>query len=176
MKDATAPITSDRRTKRNVAVLVAAQAVLGAQMPMMFTIGGLAGQSLATNPCWATLPISMIVLGSMLTATPMSALMQRFGRRAGFVVGCFGGATGASICAFALMRGSFELFLLGALFSGIYMSAQGFYRFAVADSASDSFRAKAISYVMAGGLLAAIIGPQLVKVTAASLVVPFMGT
>ena len=176
MTDATAPITSDRRTKRNVAVLVAAQAVLGAQMPMMFTIGGLAGQSLATNPCWATLPISMIVLGSMLTATPMSALMQRFGRRAGFVVGCFGGATGASICAFALMRGSFELFLLGALFSGIYMSAQGFYRFAVADSASDAFRAKAISYVMAGGLLAAIIGPQLVKVTAASLVVPFMGT
>ena len=176
MTDATAPITSDRRTKRNVAVLVAAQALLGAQMPMMFTIGGLAGQSLATNPCWATLPISMIVLGSMLTATPMSALMQRFGRRAGFVVGCFGGAMGASICAFALMRGSFELFLLGALFSGIYMSAQGFYRFAVADSASDAFRAKAISYVMAGGLLAAIIGPQLVKVTATSLVVPFMGT
>lgn len=176
MTDATAPITSDRRTKRNVAVLVAAQALLGAQMPMMFTIGGLAGQSLATNPCWATLPISMIVLGSMLSATPMSALMQRFGRRAGFVVGCFGGAMGASICAFALMRGSFELFLLGALFSGIYMSAQGFYRFAVADSASDAFRAKAISYVMAGGLLAAIIGPQLVKVTATSLVVPFMGT
>ena len=176
MTDATALITSDRRTKRNVAVLVAAQALLGAQMPMMFTIGGLAGQSLATNPCWATLPISMIVLGSMLTATPMSALMQRFGRRAGFVVGCFGGAMGASICAFALMRGSFELFLLGALFSGIYMSAQGFYRFAVADSASDAFRAKAISYVMAGGLLAAIIGPQLVKVTATSLVVPFMGT
>lgn len=176
MTDATSPITSDRRTKRNVAVLVAAQALLGAQMPMMFTIGGLAGQSLATNPCWATLPISMIVLGSMLTATPMSALMQRFGRRAGFVVGCFGGAMGASICAFALMRGSFELFLLGALFSGIYMSAQGFYRFAVADSASDAFRAKAISYVMAGGLLAAIIGPQLVKVTATSLVVPFMGT
>ncbi len=176
MTDATASITSDRRTKRNVAVLVAAQALLGAQMPMMFTIGGLAGQSLATNPCWATLPISMIVLGSMLTATPMSALMQRFGRRAGFVVGCFGGAMGASICAFALMRGSFELFLLGALFSGIYMSAQGFYRFAVADSASDAFRAKAISYVMAGGLLAAIIGPQLVKVTATSLVVPFMGT
>jgi hypothetical protein len=61
-------------------------------MPMIFTIGGLAGQSLAPNPCWATLPISMIVLGSMLSATPLSALMQRFGRRAGFVWARMGGA------------------------------------------------------------------------------------
>ena len=68
-------------------VLVLAQALLGAQMPMIFTIGGLAGQSLATNPCLATLPISMIVLGSMLTATPLSAVMQKYGRRAGFFVG-----------------------------------------------------------------------------------------
>ena len=64
-----------QRAKRNVVVLVLAQALLGAQMPMIFTIGGLAGQSLAANPCLATLPISMIVLGSMLTATPLSAVM-----------------------------------------------------------------------------------------------------
>ena len=83
---------SDSLTKRNVAVLVAAQAVLGAQLPMIFTIAGLAGQSLAPNACWATLPISAMVIGSMLTATPISAFMQKHGRRAGFVVGAMGGA------------------------------------------------------------------------------------
>ena len=74
------------------------------------------------------------------------------------------------------MISSFYLFLLGSLLTGIYMSAQGFYRFAAADTASDDFRPKAISWVMAGGLLSAVLGPQLVKVTAQSMVVPFMGT
>lgn len=175
--DPTLPASAaETRAKRNVAVLVAAQGLLGAQMPMIFTIGGLAGQSLAPNACFATLPISLIVLGSMLTATPISALMQKFGRRAGFFVGAMGGATGAAIGAWGLITQSFALFLLGSLLTGIYMSAQGFYRFAAADTASDSFRPKAISYVMAGGLASAIIGPQLVKVTSESMVVPFLGT
>lgn len=170
------PASDDRLARRNVYVLVAAQAILGAQMPMIFTIAGLAGQSLASNPCWATLPISATVIGSMLTATPLSALMQRHGRRAGFVVGAIGGMIGAAIGAFALYTANFPLFVLGGLFTGIYMSAQGFYRFAAADTASEAFRPKAISWVMAGGLLSAILGPQLVKVTADAMVYPFMGT
>ena len=174
MTDAAAPRILPAR--RNVAVLVAAQAVMGSQMPMIFTIGGLAGSSLAPNPCWATLPISLIVLGSMLSATPLSALMQRHGRRAGFVTGAMGGAIGAAIGALGLLWSSFPLFLLGSLLTGIYMSAQGFYRFAAADSAEPAFRPKAISYVMAGGLLSAIVGPQLVKLTAEAMVVPFLGT
>jgi len=171
----TAP-DDDRRAKRNVAVLVMAQAILGAQMPMIFTIGGLAGQSLATNPCFATLPISLIVLGSMLTATPLSWVMQRYGRRAGFFVGATGGALGGVIGAIGLYLASFPIFLLGSFCTGIYMSAHGFYRFAAADTASETFRPKAISWVMAGGLVSALIGPQLVKVTADAMVVPFMGT
>jgi len=123
-------MSTDALAKRNVIVLVAAQAVLGAQMPMIFTIAGLAGASLAPNVCWATLPISMTVIGSMLTATPISALMQRFGRRAGFAIGALGGALGATIGAVGLATGNFALFCLGGFFSGIYMSAQGFYRFA----------------------------------------------
>jgi MFS family permease len=170
------PAASDARARRNVAVLVAAQAILGAQMPMIFTIGGLAGQSLAPNPCWATLPISMIVLGSMLSATPISALMQRFGRRFGFMLGAAGGAVGAAVGAWGLATGSFATFLAGSLLTGIYMSSQGFLRFAAADTASEAFRPKAISYVMAGGLVSAIIGPQLVKATADAMVVPFLGT
>ncbi|WP_289152617.1 MFS transporter [uncultured Salipiger sp.] len=169
-------VVQDSRARRNVVVLVMAQALLGAQMPMIFTIAGLAGQSLASNPCFATLPISMIVLGSMCAATPVSAFMQRFGRRAGFALGTAGGALGGVIGALGLYTASFPLFLLGSLLTGIYMSAQGFYRFAAADTASDAYRPKAISYVMAGGLAAAIIGPQLVKLTADTFVVPFLGT
>ncbi|RVT84403.1 MFS transporter [Rhodobacteraceae bacterium CCMM004] len=162
--------------RRNVVILVCAQAFLGAQMPMIFTIGGLAGQTLASNVCFATLPISLIVLGSMLSAQPMAAIMQRFGRRAGFFIGAAGGSLGAAIGAWGLMQASFPLFLLGSFFTGMYMSAQGFYRFAATDTAPAAFRPKAISYVMAGGLVSAVIGPQLVKVTADAMVVPFLGT
>ncbi len=168
--------TLENRAKRNVVVLVLAQAVLGAQMPMLFIIGGLAGQSLASNVCFATLPITLIVLGSMVAATPISGIMQRYGRRAGFMVGACAGAAGGAIGAYGLYTASFPIFLLGSFITGIYMSAHGFYRFAAADTASDAYRPKAISYVMAGGLAAAIIGPQLVKVTADAYVIPFMGT
>ncbi|MFU8863969.1 MAG: MFS transporter [Rhodobacterales bacterium] len=169
-------IPDDVRAKRNVTILVLAQAILGAQMPMIFTIGGLAGQSLATNLCWATLPISLIVLGSMLAATPVSAIMQKYGRRTGFLIGTTAGAIGGAVGAYGLYVASFPIFLLGSFITGIYMSGQGFYRFAAADMASDAFRPKAISFVMAGGLLSAVIGPQLVKVTAESMVIPFLGT
>ncbi len=169
------PSTAPANAKRNVAILVLAQAFLGAQMPIIFTIGGLAGQSLAGNPCLATLPISLIVMGTMVWATPMSTVMQKYGRRAGFLIGAAAGAIGAAIGAYALHIGSFTLFLAGSFVTGLYQSAHGFYRFAAADAVDADFRPKAISYVMAGGLAAAIIGPQLVKVTADALVVPFLG-
>ena len=166
----------DRRAWRNVWVLVAAQAILGSQITMIFTIGGLAGQMLSPIACLATLPISLIVFGSMTSAPWMSSLMQARGRRTGFVVGATGGLIGSAVSAWGLMQGSFWVFLAGAYMTGIYMSAQGFYRFAATDTASDGFKPKAISYVMAGGLVSAFIGPQLVKVTADATVVPFLGT
>ena len=166
----------DSLARRNVYVLVGAQAILGAQMPMIFVVAGLAGKQLAPNACLATLPISLMVIGSMLTANPISAFLARYGRRAGFVVGALAGAIGAAIAAYGLSQGSFVLFLTGAFISGIYQSAQGFYRFAAADTASDEFRPKAISYVMAGGLLSAVVGPELVKLTASAMVVPFLAT
>ncbi len=165
----------DKRTRRNVAVLVAAQAFLGAQMPMLFVAAGLAGSMLSSNPCFATLPISMIVFGSMTTAPWLSPLMQHKGRRFGFFVGAIGGAIGAATAAYGLFINSFALLLLGSYFTGIYMSAQGFYRFAAADSASEAFRPKAISYVMAGGLLSAIFGPQLNKLVFDTIEIPLFG-
>ncbi|OUS20862.1 MFS transporter [Rhodobacterales bacterium 59_46_T64] len=175
MTDTSAP-TAGASAKRNVTILVMAQALLGAQMPMIFIMGGLAGQSLASNACFATLPISLIVLGSMLAATPVSWIMQKYGRRAGFMLGTGAGAMGGAVSAYGLYSGSFTIYLIGSLITGIYMSAQGFYRFAAADTATEEFRPKAISYVMAGGLISALIGPQLVKVTAEAMVIPFLGT
>ncbi|HEV8033911.1 MFS transporter [Yoonia sp.] len=169
-------IADDTRAKRNVAVLVLAQAILGAQLPMIFVVGGLAGGQLATNPCLATLPISFIVFGSMTTAPWISPLMQRNGRRFGFFIGAFAGAVGAAVSAYGLYTGSFLVLLAGSYLTGIYMSAQGFYRFAATDTASEAFRPKAISYVMAGGLLSAVIGPQLNKLVQDVYVVPFLGT
>ena len=165
-------ITDDR----NLWVLVTAQALLGAQMSMIAIVGGLAGQNLAPNICFATLPISLIVLGSMLTATPMSSFMQKYGRRAGFLLGALGGAGGGVVGAVGLYLASFPVFLVGSFLTGIYMSAQGFYRFAAADNAIEAYRPKAISFVMAAGLVSAIIGPELVKLTADAMVIPFIGT
>ena len=176
MNDTELPIHDNSRAKRNVTVLVLAQAILGAQMPMIFVVGGLAGKQLSSNICWATLPISLIIFGSMTTAPWLSPLMQSRGRRFGFYIGALAGAIGATIAAYGLYIGSFTVLLIGSYFTGIYMSAQGFYRFAATDTATDGFKPKAISYVMAGGLISAILGPQLNKLVDNNFVIPFLGT
>lgn len=164
------------RAWRNVIVLIVAQAFLGAQMSMIFIVGGLAGQMLSPNPCIATLPLSMIILGSALSARPLAGFMRRHGRRAGFVLACGAGAIGAALAAYGLVAGSFWIFMLGGFFTGIYMAAQGFFRFAATDCAPPEFQARAISWVMAGGLAAAITGPLLVRLTAEATAIPFLAT
>jgi predicted MFS family arabinose efflux permease len=102
--------------------------------------------------------------------------MGRFGRRAGFLLGAFSGACGGALSAWSLQIGSFGVLLAGAACFGIYQSFQGFYRFAAADTASDAFKPKAISWVLAGGLASAFIGPEVVHLFADSLApVPFAG-
>ncbi len=166
----------DRRAKRNVAVLFFAQAVLGSQMPIHIILGGLAGFTLAENKALATLPISLMVLVSMFSAAPMSLFMGRFGRQLGFWVGATAGALGGAISALSLLLESFELLLFGAAFTGIYQATHGFFRFAAADTASEAFKPKAISWVLAGGLLGALIGPEVVRVTADYFApIPFAG-
>lgn len=168
--------TNDRLAKRNVAILAYAQAVLGSQMAIQIILGGLAGAYLATDQSLATLPISMTVLVSMFTAPAASLFMGRFGRRAGFLIGACAGAIGGGLSAWALISGSFELLLTGAAFTGVYQSFQGFFRFAAADTASEGFKPKAISWVLAGGLVSAIIGPEVVHLSADLFApVPFAG-
>ena len=173
---AAAPADPMRRAWRNVTVLLLAQALLGAQMSMIFIVGGLAGQMLSPNPCIATLPLSMIILGSAVSARPLAGFMRRHGRRAGFFVACISGGLGAALAAYALTAGSFWLFMLSGLLTGIYMAAQGFYRFAATDCAPPEFQSRAISLVMAGGLAAAITGPLLVRLTSDVTAIPFLAT
>jgi MFS family permease len=145
-----------------VTILVWAQSVLGAQMPVHFILGGLTGALLAEDKSLATLPISMTVLGSMLAAPALSALMGRFGRRPGFVLGALVAAAGAALAAHAIVAQDFVLFCAASMLLGVYMAAQALYRFAAADAASPAFRPKAISWVMAGGLVSAVLGPEIV--------------
>jgi MFS family permease len=152
----------DSRARRNVVILALASAILGAQMPVHFVLGGLSGQILSPDKTLATLPISATVFCSMFAAPVIAMLMGRYGRRFGFMLGVMGGAVGAGLNAWALMQGSFMLLLIGSAFVGVYMAAQGQYRFAAADTASPAYRPKAISLVMAGGLAAAILGPQVI--------------
>lgn len=164
------------RARRNVIVLFAAQAILGAQMSMIFIVGGLAGKMLAPHPCIVTLPLSMIILGTALSARPLARFMQNHGRQAGFLVAVGSGTIGAIISASAIWIGSFWLFMAGSLLTGIYQAGQGFYRFAATDTAPEDFAPRAISWVMVGGLIAAILGPSLVRYTDGMTAVPFLAT
>lgn len=155
----------DTRAKRNVRVLFFTHAVLGSQMPINIILGGLAGLHLSPDPALATLPISVMVLVSMCTAAPASLYMGRIGRKLGFLTGALAGGIGGVLSTYALIIGSFELLLVGGAFTGIYQSFQGYFRFAAADTASEAFKPKAISWVLAGGLLAALIGPEVLKWT-----------
>lgn len=154
-------MVDDRIAKRNVVVLVLGQMFFGAQMPMLFIFGSLAGAFLTTNPALATLPISIMMLTTMFMAGPVSLFMGKYGRRAGFLFGISMGALGGLVGAWALFEGEFYILLIASVFSGMYQSCHGFFRFAAADTASEEFKPKAISWVLAGGLGAALIGPEL---------------
>ncbi|MEM6421503.1 MAG: MFS transporter [Pseudomonadota bacterium] len=153
----------DARAWTVVAILGWAQSVLGAMMPMHFILGGLAGNLLAPDPILATLPISVVVIAAMASAPILSGFMGRYGRRAGFLVAAIAGMVGLWLASVAIGERSFGLFLGGSALIGLYMAGHNFYRFAAADAASPSFRPRAISLVMAGGLAAALIGPEVVQ-------------
>lgn len=156
----------DRLAKRNVAVLFYLQAILGSQGSINMILGGLAGYALAGAKAMATLPISVTLVASMLCATPISLFMGRFGRRSGFLLGAAAGLLGGGFSALGLFLGRFEVLLIGSAFTGVFRSTAGYFRFAAADTASEEFKPKAISLVLAGGLVSAIIGPEIVRQTA----------
>lgn len=166
-----------RVARRNVWTLMAAQSLGGANSPIVISLGGLVGQHLSSDPALVTLPVSLLNLGLALGTLPAAWVMRRFGRRAGYLLGtCFGIVSGL-IAALGIMQASFFIFCAGTMLAGFYSSYVQSYRFAAADSATGAESQKAISRVMVGGLLAAIIGPQLVIWTRDALPgVPFAGS
>ena len=150
---------------RNVALLSAAQALLFTNNVTLIALNGLVGYQLAVDKSFATLPVTTQVIGSAIFALPASQLMQRIGRRAGFLLGTLCGLIGGAIATFGVYTRSMALLCLGTFILGIYVAFGQFYRFAAADSAPQDFKAQAISLVVAGGLVGGIVGPALSKWT-----------
>ena len=150
--------------RRDVYLLALCQALLATANAVVITTSALVGQTLAPDG-FATLPLFLQFLAIMMTALPASFLMKRIGRRAGFAVGA-GFALGAGMlgCG-AILGGSFLLFCIASFGYGVFMGFGMYYRFAAADVAAPAFRPRAISYVLAGGVVAAIAGPELAKAT-----------
>jgi MFS family permease len=151
---------------RNVALLAACQALLLANTSALVALSGVAGYELAADKSMATLPVTGWVVGGALTTMLASQLMQRVGRRAGFTVGACIGIAGATLCVVALLLHGFWLFCIGSMVFGSYNAFGQYYRFAAADATTPEFRARAISYVMAGGLVGGIVGPTTSRLTA----------
>lgn len=167
----------DRGALRNALLLAFSHGVLGSQVGIHIILGGLSGSLLASNPAFATLPISLMVVTTMAFTGPLSLFMGRFGRVPGFLLGATAGTLGGMCCAAALILGSFELFLMGSVLIGMYQAANGYFRFAAADTGSPEFRPKAISWVLAGGLFGAFLTAEVVQSTRDLMSpVPFAGT
>ncbi|HKA81472.1 MAG TPA: MFS transporter [Xanthobacteraceae bacterium] len=155
----------DRLARRNALVLAVTQALAGGNNSVLVATAGIVGIMLAPDKGLATLPISFLALGTWAGTLPMGALARRLGRRSALQIGTISGVLTGLICCIAVLQGSFLLFNIGAVFSGFYASAHQSYRFAAADTASEAFRPKAISWVLLGGVMAGIVGPQLVIAT-----------
>ena len=155
----------DRRSRNNVVRLSMAQALAGANATVVFATGAVVGNSLAPVPAMATVPISVFVVGMALGTLPAGWIARHHGRRAAFLTGSAFGVMAGLIAASALMLQSFLLFCCATLCAGLYGSVVQSFRFAAADGVAPSFRARALSWVMAGGVFAGVIGPQIVTLT-----------
>jgi MFS family permease len=162
---ATDEIADDARARSNVVRLAAAQALTGANSAVIFATGSIVGATLAPDISLATVPLSMYVVGLAAGTLPTGAVSRAWGRRVAFIIGTACGVFTGVLAAFAILRGSFALFCCATFFGGLYGAVSQSYRFAAADGASAAYRPKAVSWVMAGGVFAGVLGPQLVQWT-----------
>jgi MFS family permease len=158
-------ISDDTRARSNVRRLAAAQALTGANSAVIFATGSIVGALLAPEVSLATVPISMYVAGLAAGTLPTGAISRAYGRRVAFIIGTGCGTLTGLLGAFAILHASFPLFCCATFLGGLYGSVSQSYRFAAADGASAAFRPKAVSWVMAGGVFAGVLGPQLVQWT-----------
>ena len=164
------PLAEDARhdpTRKNVWLLSACTALSQSGNSIMIVTAPLVGYSLAIDKGLATLPLALQFTATMLATIPASLFMRHAGRRVGFSVGAVIGFIGAFLCAYGIFEASFWTFSAGTIFIGVYNAFVQFYRFAAADTARESYRSTAISLVLAGGIVAAIMGPELAKISQA---------
>ena len=152
-------------SRRNVLLLACCQALLLTSAVTQIAVVALVGYTLVDNKIFATLPAAIYVIGAAIATVPASFWMRRVGRRNGFLTGGVFGLVGSVIATLAVSIGSIALLCVGTLLLGAYNAFGQYYRFAAADAASTDFKAKAISYVMAGGLVGGIVGPEMTKYT-----------
>ncbi|MCM2473894.1 MFS transporter [Rhizobium sp. CG5] len=151
-----------RSAKRNVMILAAAQSILGSAAPLSFAVGGLAGyQLLGADKSLATAPLTGFNIGVAIGAIVIAALSRFLGRKASFMLGAAMAAIGGAVAALALFRSEFWLFAFGLLLIGLSGGFTQKIRFAAADASPSFFKGKAISWILAGGIISAIVGPQL---------------
>ena len=155
----------DALARRNAMVLAVAQALAGGNNTVIVSTASIVGAVLAPDKGLATLPITAMVIGMWFGTLPVGWLARRFGRRFALQIGSVFGVLSGLISYSAVMHGQFWLLLIGTFCGGLYAAAHNSYRFAAADTASEAFRPKVVSWVLAGGVFAAVIGPQLVIFT-----------
>ena len=162
--------------RRNVLLLATCQALFMTSTSAIISTAPLIGGILLTgDKALATLPLALQFVAMALTTIPASLYMGRVGRKIGFISGASIGAVGGAIGAYAITSGDFTLFCIASLLTGSFNGFCHYFRFAAADVATDSFRSKAISYVLAGSVVAALLGPTLARNTADILPVQFTG-
>src|SRR5690349_13263092 len=166
-------LPDDNLARRNAIVLSVAQALAGGNNTVIVATTSIVGAVLAPDKGLSTLPITAMVFGMWLGTLPVGILARRFGRRFALQTGSLFGILSGLISYTAMLQGSFWLMIAGTFCGGLYAAAHQSYRFAAADTASETFRSKAISYVLGGGVFAAILGPQLVIWTK-DLMPPYM--
>ena len=158
-------VPDDDLARRNAIVLAVAQALAGGNNTVIVSTASIIGAVLAPDKGLATLPITAMVFGMWLGTLPLGILARKFGRRFALQCGSAFGILSGLISYSAVINGLFWMLLVGTFCGGLYAAAHQSYRFAAADTASDAYRPKVVSWVLAGGIFAAIIGPQLVIYT-----------
>lgn len=157
--------TADHKARANVFRLAAAQALAGANATVVYATGAIIGNTLAPSPAMVTVPISVFVVGMAAGTLPVGWLARVYGRRSAFIAGAACGCAAGLLAALALVLQSFALYCTATLLAGLYGAVVMTFRFAAADGAAPAFRPRALSWVMAGGVFAGVLGPQLVTWT-----------
>lgn len=165
-----------RGVNRPILQLALAQALMMSVNTMLITASSIIGFDLAANKSLATLPLAIQFFSTMLTTIPGSFYMKRFGRKSGFILSSIIGLLGGSIAIFSLYTESFTAFCIAAVCFGIYTGFGNFFRFVAPEVAAPGQASTAISYVLAGGVIAAVVGPNLANLSRDVYQLAFLGS